>query len=65
LRGHGLTLQKAAFIVKPHLTARNVRLAFTFHSLGRIKGRTSHYATSIDSKQPSELKRGNKTLIPW
>jgi hypothetical protein len=57
-----LNLQKAAFIVKPHRTARNLRLVFTTYSLPPYQRRTSHYATCVDTKQVSQFRRRNRRL---
>jgi hypothetical protein len=38
LRRHALNLQKAAFIVKPHLKARNLRLVFAIYSPAHSEG---------------------------
>ena len=61
-RRHRLKLQKAAFIVKPHRTSRNLRFVFTTYSLAPCRRRTLHYATRIDFKHLSQFRRRNNGL---
>jgi hypothetical protein len=54
-----LNLQKAAFIVKPHRTSRNLRFVFTTSSLPPCQRRTSHYTTDADVNQLSQFRLRN------